>query len=934
LKILQFKKLLFFILFLAPLIAISQVQIKGQVIDSKDNSALPGVNVLLISQSDSTKLLGTSTDINGDFSLDNIERGNYLMRISFIGYEKEEKMIYAYQPIVQAGTFKLKPSAVQLKTMNVEEVQVRVEQKGDTTQFNADAYKTNPDASAEDLVTKMPGVTIENGTIKAQGENVKQVFVDGKQFFGNDPNAALKNIPAEVISQVQVYDRMSDQARFTGVDDGNSNKAINIITKPGKNNGQFGKAYAGYGTDDRYNAGTTMNFFNGDRRITLLAHTNNINQQNFSDEDLMGLGGGGGQWRGAAGGGWRRMSPEMENLMVNQQAGIAATNAIGLNYSDSWGKKLNVSGSYFFNNSNNDLRSDLTRSFFASGGTNDLIYNENNNALNSNYNHRVNFRLEYNIDSVNSLILTPRISLQNNRGRSFMDGAFLYDNDFTESLTSNDVNTSGMGYNISNGILFRHKMKKDRRSFSVNLDKEFKENDIRRNQYSSNIIALLNDTSIIDQQTFQFSTARTISSNVVYTEPLGGKSVVQFNYTPSYSESVSARENKLVDPNGEYTILDSLLSNKFDNLYFTQRVGSIYRLNDAKTNFSIGANYQNAVLSGNQTFPDDLNVSRTFNNILPEAMYNYKFSETTNMRLRYRTYTGAPNVNQLQNVINNSNPLMLSTGNPDLNQSYTHSLFTRYGITNVKKGKSFFIFFFGNYTQDFITNETIIPRSDTTLADGITLSRGMQLVRPVNMDGHWNNRVFLSYGLPISKLKSNLNFNSGVSLLRSPGLINGQVNFANNYGINNGLTLGSNVSEKLDFTIGYNANYSIVKNSLLKQSDNNFFIQTSSFKVNWLFGKGFLINSNLSHTMIQGLSANFNQNFLLWNASLGYKFLKDKSLEVKATVFDILRQNRSINRSVTEVFVEDIQTNVLSRYLMFTVTYNVRKYKPVQKRVE
>ncbi|HET6243334.1 MAG: TonB-dependent receptor [Bacteroidetes bacterium] len=918
-----------FIAFIPMLIFAQQADIKGKIMDEKDKLSVPGANILLISVSDTTVFKGTITDSDGRFEFKGENYGKYILRASFIGYDFKETYVEANKSFVDIGTLVIKQSSILLKSIQVEETQVRVEQNGDTTQYNADAFKTNPDANAEDLVTKMPGITLEGGKIKAQGEDVKQVFVDGKPFFGDDPNMALKNMPAEVISQIQVFDRMSDQAKFTGIDDGNTSKAINIITKSGKNNGQFGRIYGGYGTDDRYNAGLSMNLFDGARRITLLGLSNNINQQNFSDEDILGATGG----SKGGGGRWRR-SPEMEGLMVNQQGGVAKTNAFGINYSDTWGKKISISGSYFYNKSLNDQVSQLNRTFF-SDRESGLTYNESSNSTSTNINHRLNLRIEYKIDSSNTVVITPRLSFQSNQKNSFMNGDFLLDGVSPQSRTLNDIFTNGSGYNISNGVLYQYKFKKERRSFSTNFEIESRINDSERNQYSLNEYYFLNESTIIDQQSDQYTNGVNTSANLAFTEPLKEKSAIQFNFTPSITKSNSNKTTMNADTaNDEYSLMDTLLSSNFDNSYFSNKVGSNYVFNTKKVNFNMGVNYQYAELTGNQLFPEQQIIQRNFNNVLPELMFKYNYTEAKNFRIRYRTNTSAPSVNQLQNVVNNSNPLVLSTGNPDLDQSYSHTLFTRYGTGDVKKGKSLFIFAFASYTQDFITNQTLIPSEETILADGTILNRGMQFTQPVNMDGNWNTRTHVSYGLPITKLKSNLNLSAGATFNRVPAMINDDVNYANNSGINGGFTLGSNISEKIDFNISYNASYSIVNNTLQKQSDNNYLIQNPSAKINWIIGKGLVLNTNFTYLKYTGLTESFNQEFLLWNASIGYKMLKDKSVEIKLSVFDILGQNTSISRSITETYVEDSRTNVLRRYLMLTATYNLKRFKTSPERVK
>ena len=284
------------------------VPVTGTVRDGAGSgNPLVGVTVLALVERDSTQRTGAVTDTAGWFSL-NLAPGAYRLRVSFIGYQPLQTPLRVGSTALDLGVLRLVENAKQLQEVTVVGQQLRVETKGDTLQFNAGAFKTNPDATAEDLVRKLPGITVENGTVKTQGEDVKRVLIDGKPFFGDDPSLALRNLPAEVIDKIQVFDRLSDQAQFTGFDDGSGDKTINIITRPGRNNGQFGKAYAGAGSDGRYQAGANVNIFNGDRRISLLGLSNNINQQNFATQDLLGAlggsgrqGGGGGRQRGGGG---------------------------------------------------------------------------------------------------------------------------------------------------------------------------------------------------------------------------------------------------------------------------------------------------------------------------------------------------------------------------------------------------------------------------------------------------------------------------------------------------------------------------------------------------------------------------------------------------------------------------------------------------------
>jgi hypothetical protein len=906
--------------------------ITGTVTDATDQSSLIGVSMTVTPVGDSSKKQGNITTSDGSFKIENVAAGKYTLRGSYIGFKSYSKEITVTNADISIGTIKLSQSSSTLKNVNLKGKQIRGEQIGDTTQFNADAYKTHKDASAEDLLNKMPGISSQDGTLKAHGENVRQVLVDGKPFFGDDPNAAVKNLPSEVIDKIQVFDKLSDQAQFTGFDDGSSQKTINIITRSNKSNGQFGKFYGGYGTDNRYILGGNINFFKGARRISILGLSNNVNQQNFGSDDLLGVmsgagGGGGGRGgMGGRGGGGGNFfgGGDGGNFMVGAQNGISTTHSFGVNYTDNWSKKLKVSGSYFFNSSDNDNNTTLSRQYLT-GRNNNLNYNETSTAHTTNMNHRFNMRLEYEIDSNNSIVLSPRVSIQNNDATKTLNGNnALSDGTFAGSTVNNST-SHNTGINFSNNLLFRHKFGKRGRTISLNVNTLINNKEGDGKLYSSNLLP--KDTNVLDQQYTTITKGYTIAPGLNYTEPIGKKGQLQINYSPSYTRTNADKETNDINPvTKQYSVFDSLLSNRYDNINTKQRGGVGYRYNYKKSSFSVGADAEYSQLDGEQYYPKAFTLSKNFTNILPNAMYQYREEKGKNLRLMYRTNTDIPSISQLQSVVDNSNPLQLRSGNPDLRQSYTHTLSARYGVTAAKQANSLFILAFANFTNNYIGNATYRPTSDTVI-NSVLVRRGTQLTMPMNLDGNVSLRTFGTYGFPVNLLKSNLNVNAGVNYNRLPSIINNKTNINNNYIMSGGLTLGSNISEKVDFTVAYSGSYNIANNTLTTTANNKYYSQITSLKFNWLFYKGFVFNTSVNHNLYSGLSGGFNQNFVLWNASLGYKFLKDKSLEVKLSVFDLLNQNRSINRTVTDTYIEDSQSNVLKQYFMLNVTYTLRKFK-------
>lgn len=881
----------------------------------------------------------------GVFEFSNLSPGRYVLIISSVGFETSDREITLRDSSLDLGIVNVSREAKLLGEVVVRVTPPPVRQKVDTLEYSANAFKVNPDANAEDMVKKMPGVTVDRGTVTAQGEQVRKVTIDGRDFFGDDATAALRNLPAEVIDKIQVFDRLSDQAQFTGFDDGNSVKAINIVTKADMRNGQFGRIFGGYGTDDRYSAGGNVTFFKNNRRISIVGQTNNINQQNFAAQDLMGAtsnanrGGGGnrgggqggrpgGGGQGGPGGGGNWGGGGQGNFLVGQQPGISKTNALGINFSDQWGKKLTINGSYFFNNNNNVNNERSNRQSVLTGDSSQT-YRENSFTNNENFNHRVSMRVEYKFDSSNSLLFTPRLNFQKNNSFTNLSSELFYPSGLASQLSSAD-RSAGNGYNFSGELLFRHAFASKRgRSLSVSVSSDLNRNesDIFVESFNSRFKGGIPRTDSLQTFTDQENNGNRISTNITYTEPVGKKNgMLQFSYNPSWTINKADQQTFHLDGAGKYSIFDDSLSNKLDNTYNTQNGGVSYRIGDRDNSFSIGVNYQHAVLEGKQIFPSPADVNRTFSNVLPNLRFQRKISPKSSIRVFYRTRTNAPSVTQLQNVFTTRNLLFPSVGNPELEQDYGHTLVTRYQFTNSAKRVSFFANLFLQGTQNYITNATYGITRDSVISSALTLPEGARLSKPVNLDGYWSARSFFTLGLPLNFIKSNLNWNAGVSYTRIPGLIDNVENMSNSYTYNVGAVVASNISEYVDFTVSYSANFNKVRNTIVSSLNNNYFNHVASFQLNLLSKSGWLFQNDLNNQLYRGLTAEFNQDYWLWNMAVGKKFLKDQKGELRLSVFDLLKQNQAISRVVTENYIEDVQNDVLQQYFMLTFTYKLRNF--------
>lgn len=902
-------------------------KLTGKIIDGVANVPMIGANVLVKTVTDSL-LLGTVTGADGRFEITRPDIPSVKVEITFIGY-KTILIVHQIRQSVNLGDLVILEDTKVLGEVLIEGQVPVGEQRGDTTSFNANAFKTQTNAQAEDLIRKMPGITFQGGQIQAQGEQVQRILVDGREFFGNDPNIALRNLPADAIDRVEVLDQRSDQSRLTGFDDGNYTKTINIILRSDRKNGSFGRLYSGYGTDDRYAAGGSVNFFKGDQRISVLGLFNNINQQNFSSQDLAGVtanAGGGGQ-RGPGGGGGGRWGGGNNNFFVGNTGGIVSTNALGLNYSDKWGQKVNFTGSYFFNNTTNALRQITNRETVVNEDLRQL-YQENLINTVDNYNHRANARIEADINEKNSIIITPNISFQTNR--TFGDRDALTTTNAGDSLSAlrsiSDAETSA--FNISNNITYRYKFEKKGRTLSTDIFTAWNQ----RDQFST-LLAASQDyrRNLIDtaeQETNSLNNGFNYRINTTWTEPLGEKSIGTFGYQIANNKTRADQKTRVLNQENLF-VLDTALSNEFDNKFITQRLRSGYAYNNQGWNVNLNFDYQNARLDNEAFFPTEGVFKRSFNNILPSANINYRNRETGfSWRMRYRTDTDEPSVDELQNVVNNQNPLNLRVGNPSLGQSFNHNIFANISKVNLEKSRTLFMFVNYSSTSNYIGNSTFLAVQDTLINGEILLRPGGQITSPVNLDGNFRTSVFLTYGAPIKKIKSQFNTNSRINFNRIPGIINGESNLNDNLTLSQGITLSSNISQNVDFSISTTGSYNIVNSSLQQNLDNNFYQQESNARLYFSSKNGkYFMGNTVAHSLYSGLSEGFNQNFFLWNMEGGIRFAKNNKAELKAVIFDLLNQNNSITRTISDVAVTDVFTNVLTRYGMVTFTYILGNFK-------
>ena len=922
--------------------------LRGRFQDPTTQAAIPGVQVKLTSMADTTDVHRVTAKDDGTFEILGLGVHSYRLEASRLGYAPLKTIIRVTKKDQDAGVLALATESVPVGGITVSESPPPAVQKGDTTEYRAGAVKTHRDATAEDLVQKLPGVTIEGGQVKAQGENVQQVLVNGRPFFGSDPTAAMRNLPAEVVDRIQVYDRQSDFAEFSGFDDGQQQRTMNFVLRDQRM--KFGKAYAGGGDQDRYQAGGNATIVHGTTRLSALAMSNNINQRNFSHQDLFGamagsgggggprimmFGGGGGPRGGGpgaggtqtiriGGGGFGGGQFDPSSFLIGGQSGISTTHSGGLNYVGQWGPKLSVTSSLFASDTDTDNQQALTRQYLPPQDSL-AFYDQSTLSDSRNRNQRFDARVEWTPDSLNQVVWQPRAYFQGTDATSDGDAANTTALGTPVSAAASRTTESNDGNNLSSRLTMRHRFAKRGRNVSAEFNLGHNERDGSSAQRSlTEYYGSTPSADTLDQVSTASTTTNSFASRIAFTEPLNDRFKLQAFYAPSLTRSDSDPRGFQLDPvTGDYTLPDSALSNSFLNRNTVHNGGLAVLYTRGAWRLLTQAAYERTRLHSDQTFPFERTTERTFDDVLPSVTLNGNFSNRRNLRFNWRTSSQAPSIAQLQNVVNNANPLSLSTGNPDLRTAYNHSLSLRLSEADPTRSRSRFLFLNVTRTAHPIGNSTFTAPSDTTV-DGVFLARGTQLTLPVNLDASWNGNLFAVFSRPLTRLKSILSLNGGGTLTRTPTLINGATNLSKTYAIRSGVVLSSNISENLDFTVSYWGTYNISRNSLITTSTGDYFSHNAAVRLNAVVGPGIVLRQEVNHNLQSGVPSAYGQDVVLMNSTIGKKFLKDGRGELRLTATDVLQENRAVSRSVTETYVQDSRDRTLGRYVQLVFTYTFR----------
>jgi len=923
-------------------------EVDGTVIDST-KLTVPGANVKLISdKGDSTV---TITDQNGKFVFPSVNGTKFTLTISSIGYQsllKHYVLDNDTKPAVLPQII-LKSESNTLKGVTIVGVNP-VTLKEDTVEYKASAYKVRENAPVEDLVKKLPGVDVDvNGNITTQGKQVTKVRINGKDFMGGDVQSATKNLPADIVENIQMIDDYGDQANLTGVKTGEPDKIMNITIRKDKNYGYSVQATGGDGEDllpkdqgpDQNRYLTTLNAFrfNGDQQMALLGSVNNTNVNTFSFNSNTGGGGGGGGGFGGGGGGRGNAARGAQNSgsLITTQNGITDAHSIGANFRDQWGKALSVYGSYSV--SDNTVSTNSTNFQQNTNPRNPSTNNQQSNEVDKNFNERFTWNMEYKPDTINYLKVTPTFTYAATRSVDYEANNFTYPKSPDQNSIYNTY-SSGTTNSPSYGItaLYNHRFHRHGRNLSIN----FNINSGPGTQYQHVVNTYIDGqpNTPPNQVLHTSSRTTTFGTTLSYLEPIGKHDYLEFNYTLSHSHTTNDKSTYASDTTTIFpTQFDSTLSTRYNYNFTTNRFGLNYRFVEKKYNYTLGIAAQPGTLDGYSPLTGIQTHVNTFN-FIPTARYIYNFSRSQAFSLNYNGSSSSPSFTQLQPVTDFSNATYPVQGNPFLKPQFTNNFSIRYNAFSFATGNIFFINFgFQDISNDITTNTITYPHRytpDPRFSNTITTNY-------LNADGYYNFTGNLTYAKPWDNRRYTLMFTGTVNYTNSVSYLTNVV--ANADSVTFASTTEKNISKNLQFTPGmrfrvdvtdvidaqFLTNYAInhTNYSVNSPVNNGAFTRTWNLAVNgksyfhdWTFSYDY--GKAINYGYSSGLGKVTNPNIL--NLYLERRFLKNNRATIRLSAFDLFNENTGFSTNSQPNSFTETRVNRLSRYYLATFTLRLQKF--------
>ena len=877
--------------------------LRGKLVDTSENKAVSNAVISLLNKKDSTLVAFTRSDKSGAFSLPQVNPGKYVLLITFPKYADYSDEIEIGANGLELAKLPLTPKSLLLKEVIVRSGQaIRI--KGDTTEFTADSFVVKEGATVEDLMKKLPGFSVNaKGEITAQGKRVDKVLVDGEEFFGDDPTMATQNISAKAVDKVQIFDTKSEQQQLTGMTSGNEGKTVNIKLKEDKKKGAFGKIIAGSDFDDIVDAKGLYNRFVGKKKLALYGTRSNLNTGSLNWEDRQKLGMDNDMEYDEIGG-FYFSSGGNDDFSDWSLRGLPTATTGGRLFSNKWdADKKNINVSYRYNRlATENIASNLTQGLFPV-----ITYrNRFTNSTGLNQQHAVNGKYEWKIDSLASIKFTTSGTYKMTDMFARINSEFLDKDQVYVNKAVQDRENHTTRKQNDNSLQYKQLFKKKNRQMIATLrfgiiedDQEGMNNQTTNFRRNNNVDSI----SIVDQMRTFDGSSQTIGGKITFSEPITAKLNLVLDYAHNRNNSTSYRNTFNKSNTGKYEVLDKQFSNNFDMDAYSHSSMAILRFVDKKVKFSAGTGVSTVKLDLHN-LDDHSKKKFDFLNLTPQASFGYAFKPQTNFNFNYRGTTRQPNINQLQPLRDNDDPLFVVEGNPDLKVAFSHNLSVFFNQYKVLKQRGIFINAGINLMDNAISNFNTVD-----------LSKGTRISRPINVDGNynwWSWSNWNKHGGP-KKWGYGVSFNANggrnISFLRN--ITNNTVQDLKN--VTNYTNLELNLSLNYDFPEKYSLEFRPKIGENLSTTKSEMNAQKNSFLLYGGYVSGMImlpgkleLSSNSNFDFRDGL-AGFGVPFdlVLWNASLSRKIFKKKDGRIILEANDILNQNRGFNRNINSNFITE-----------------------------
>jgi len=914
---------LFTILFLLPFLLKAQNihSIKGIAGDASLSVKLPNTTISILNSKDSTLYKFTRAGADGSFAMGSLKTGKFIVLVTYPGYADyvEHFKLDSANREKNFGSLNMVLKENLLKDVIIKGEAIAIKIKGDTTEFNAAAYNIEPNSKVEDLLKQLPGIQIDkDGKITAQGKTVEKVLVDGEEFFGDDPTLVTKNLRGDMVDKVQLFDKKSDQATFTGIDDGEKTKTLNIQLKEDKKKGYFGKASAGIATDEFFEGQAMANFFKAKKKFAVYGTMGNTGQTGLGFEDGSKFGASALEFSDE---GYFRFNggDEFESFdgRYNGQ-GIPDAKTGGVHYDSKWNKdKESINTNYTIGSIGvGGIRDMLNQNNLPTGT---LISNSGQQFNKSAFRQKLDATYQLKIDSTSNLKISVNGTLKNTENNNIYDATSIRGNSVLLNNSKRSLSNDGEEQLFNVSAFWNKKLKKSGRTVSLTLSNSLNKNQTAGFLNSVNSFydnqGLEDSTQFIDQYKTTASSGSVLSSNLAYTEPITKSLSLIVNYGLGLNNSSIDRRSFNKSPLDEYDIPDPTFSNNFSLKQVSNQAGAIFNYRKDKTVLNFGS--KAAAVNFNQV--DELTgveYKREFINVNPQASLQYKLGKQKNLRASYYGRTTQPSIAQMQPIRINDDPLNITLGNPDLKPSFSSSFNLSYDSYKVLTNQYLYVNGSYSFTSNAIVN------------DLFTDSAGKSTFQSVNSSGKMPSSFYLSANTnrKISKAGLSVGLQLSANGNTYHNFINNELNTTNSYNFSGGLSLRQYVEKKFSFSLQLLPNYTEAQSSLQKQINNNGwgFNSNGYFSVN-LPGK-VEIASDASY-QFKGRTQSFNEDFarLIWNSTISKKFMKADALKLSLSGKDLLNQNIGFSRYASSNMITQSSYSTIKRYFMLALVYDFNK---------